>query len=164
MTYCFLYPIVYNLSHAHNVQNDVLCFKEKAHCWACTDDVLDMLEEKGIKNTRPNVVVSKKAFADVLFHSRPPAFDISEYIKAYTAFHWAAFMTRPRRPWVPAIVRPVVDATSWTFNSQLMKLISGSLSRVCLMVSVVSCIDGIVVLGWVVVLLLRLLRCCNNTR
>jgi hypothetical protein len=65
-------------------ENDVLCLKEKAHCWACTEDVLDMLEEKGIKNTRPNVVVSKKAFADVLFHSRPAAFDFSEYIKAYT--------------------------------------------------------------------------------
>ncbi len=69
----------------------------------------------------------------------------------------------PRRPWAPAIVRPVVDATSWTFSSQLMKLISRSMSRVCLIVSVVSCIDGIVVLGWVVVLLLTLLRCCNNT-
>jgi hypothetical protein len=32
------------------------------------------------------------------------------------------------------------------------------------MVSAVSCIDGIVVLGWEVVLLLTLLSCCNNTR
>ncbi len=65
-------------------EEDVLSFKEKAHCWACTGDVLDMMEDKGIKNTRPNVVVSKKAFADVLFHSRPAAFDIGEYIKAFT--------------------------------------------------------------------------------
>ena len=77
--------------------------------------------------------------------------------------HWAVFRTRPRRPWSPAIVRPDVDATSWTFSSQLMKLISGSVSRVCLMLSGVSFIEGIVVLGWVVVLLLTLLRCCNNT-
>ncbi len=33
-----------------------------------------------------------------------------------------------------------------------MKLISGSMWKVCLMVSAVSCIDDIVVLGWVVVL------------
>ncbi len=39
----------------------------------------------------------------------------------------------------------------------------GSVSRVCLMLSGVAFIEGIVVLGWVVVLLLTLLRCCNNT-
>ncbi len=65
-------------------EEDVLCYKEKANCWACTEDVLDMLENKGIKSTRSNVVVSKRAFAVVLFHSRPAAFDIGEYIKAYT--------------------------------------------------------------------------------
>jgi hypothetical protein len=65
-------------------EEDVLSFKEKAHCWACTEDVLDMLEEKGIKNSRLNVVVSKKAFANVLFNSRPSALDINEYIKAFT--------------------------------------------------------------------------------
>jgi hypothetical protein len=65
-------------------EEDVLSFKEKAHCWACTEDVLDMMEEKGIKNSRLNVVVSKKAFANVLFNSRPSAFDINDYIKAFT--------------------------------------------------------------------------------
>jgi hypothetical protein len=43
-----------------------------------------MMEEEGIKNTRPNVVVSKKAFANVLFNSRPAAFDIGDYIKVFT--------------------------------------------------------------------------------
>ncbi len=43
--------------------------------------------------------------------------------------------------------RAVAAATSWMFKSQLMKLISGSTSRVCLMRSCVSCVEGIVVLG-----------------
>jgi hypothetical protein len=42
------------------------------------------LEEKGIKSSRPVVVVSKKAFADVLFNSRPVAFDFNKYVKVYT--------------------------------------------------------------------------------
>jgi hypothetical protein len=43
-----------------------------------------MMERRGGKDTRPNVVVSKKAFANVLFNSRPVTFDISSYIKVYT--------------------------------------------------------------------------------
>jgi hypothetical protein len=42
-----------------------------------------MIEKRGGKDTRPNVVISKKAFANVLFHSHPVAFDINTYIKAY---------------------------------------------------------------------------------
>jgi hypothetical protein len=43
-----------------------------------------MMERRGGKDTRPNVVVSKKTFANVLFHSRPVTFDINSYIKVYT--------------------------------------------------------------------------------
>ncbi len=43
-----------------------------------------MMERRGGKDTRPNILVSKKAFANVLFHSRPVAFDINPYIKVYT--------------------------------------------------------------------------------
>jgi hypothetical protein len=43
-----------------------------------------MMGKRGGKDTRPNVVVSKKAFANVLFHSWAVAFDINLYIKVYT--------------------------------------------------------------------------------
>ncbi len=58
--------------------------------------------------------------------------------------HWVGFKTRLKRPraWTE---RAVAAATSWMFNSQLMKLISGSISRVCLMQSCVSCVEGSVV-------------------
>ena len=51
------------------------------------------------------------------------------------------------------------------FNSQGMKLISGSVSKVCLMLSCVSLVAGIVliVVGWVGGILITLLRCLNNT-
>ena len=45
---------------------------------------MDLIERRGGKDTRPNIVVSKKAFANVLFHSRPVTFDINSYIKVYT--------------------------------------------------------------------------------
>ena len=46
-----------------------------------------------------------------------------------------------------------------------MKLISGSVSKVCLMQSCVSLVAGIVliVVGWVGGILITLLRCLNNT-
>jgi hypothetical protein len=65
-------------------EEDVQSLKQKADCWASEEDVLDMMERRGGKDTRPNVVVSKKAFANVVFNSRPVTFDIDSYIKFYT--------------------------------------------------------------------------------
>ncbi len=65
-------------------EEDVQSLKQKADCWASEEDVLDMMERRGGKDIRPNVVVSKKAFANVLFNSRPVTFDIASYIKVYT--------------------------------------------------------------------------------
>jgi hypothetical protein len=65
-------------------EEDVQALKQKADCWDTEADVLDLIERRGGKDTRPNVVVSKKAFANVLFHSRPVSFDINPYIKVYT--------------------------------------------------------------------------------
>ncbi len=39
-----------------------------------------MMEMRGGKDTRPNVVVSKKAFANVLFHSLLISTHISKFI------------------------------------------------------------------------------------
>jgi hypothetical protein len=64
-------------------EEDVQLLKQKADCWNSAEDVLDMMERRGGKDTRPNIVVSKKALANVLFHSRPVAFDMDAYIKAY---------------------------------------------------------------------------------
>jgi hypothetical protein len=64
-------------------EEDVQSLKQKADCWNSAEDILDMMERRGGKDTRPNIIVSKKAFANVLFHSRPVAFDMDAYIKAY---------------------------------------------------------------------------------
>ncbi len=66
--------------------------------------------------------------------------------------HWVGFKTRLKRP------------RAWTERAvaaQLMKLIYGSTSRVCLMRSCVSCVEGIFVLwvgGGILITLLSALK------
>ncbi len=74
--------------------------------------------------------------------------------------HCFWFKTRLKSPRAWRL-RAFVTATTWMFNSQGMKLISGSVSRVCLMMSCVSLVEGTVwsLLGECGGILITLLRC-----
>ncbi len=63
-------------------RQDVEVIRSHASAWPTEDDALIAMRHLVSKDSRPNLVIDKKALTSVLFHSRPPADACEEIIKA----------------------------------------------------------------------------------
>ncbi len=63
-------------------RKDVEVLRTHASSWETEDDALMAMRHLMSKDSRPNLVIDKKALASVLFHSHPPADFFGEIIKA----------------------------------------------------------------------------------